>query len=68
MVYPGVYRHYLGNYYEVLHVVPCTELGDNVIIYRRILEDASYPDDQILAKSMKKFESKVEISRYERVT
>lgn len=68
MVYPGVYKHYSGNYYKVLYVVPCLELNDKVVIYRRILEDATYPDDNIFARSMKYFESKMEVPRFERLT
>lgn len=34
---PGVYRHFKGNLYEVLHVAKHSETLEEMVVYRRLL-------------------------------
>ncbi|RYF29153.1 MAG: DUF1653 domain-containing protein [Chloroflexi bacterium] len=42
-IVPGVYRHYKGNFYEVIDVGCHTETHDYFVVYRALYEKAQSP-------------------------
>jgi hypothetical protein len=40
-VAPGRYRHYKGNFYEVIGVARHSETGEKLVVYRCLYEDRS---------------------------
>lgn len=58
-IIPGVYRHFKGNRYEVLHIAQHTETNELLVIYK-----ALYGEQIIYARPLEMFASKVDREKY----
>jgi DNA-binding response OmpR family regulator len=41
-VFPGKYRHYKGNYYQVIAVARHSETEEEMVVYRKLYDDFSW--------------------------
>lgn len=55
----GVYRHFKGNYYEVLCIAQHTETNEQIVVYK-----ALYGDGKVYARPLEMFASKVDREKY----
>lgn len=39
---PGLYRHFKGKLYKVLHVVEHTETGEKMVVYQALYDDYGF--------------------------
>ena len=65
---PGKYRHYKGNYYQVLHVARHSETEELLVVYRSL-----YGDSGIWVRPLKMFTELVQVEgtsvpRFRRIT
>lgn len=56
MAIPGRYRHYKGNYYDVIGVARHSESGDELVVYR-----PRYGDRGLWVRPLAMFEEKVTV-------
>ncbi len=71
----GKYKHYKGNFYEVMGTVRHSETLEEMVLYKALYESKDFPEgasgkDQLWVRPIKMFSEKVvvdgrEVSRFE---
>ena len=54
-----IFRHFKGNYYQVVNIAEHTETGEKLVIYRTL-----YGEHKVYARPVKMFFSKVDKEKY----
>lgn len=68
MVERGIYKHFKGNAYGVLHVATHTETGERLVIYRKLSDVGAYYEGKVWARPESMFEEIVDgVPRFERI-
>jgi hypothetical protein len=60
-VLPGKYKHYKGNFYEVIATALHSETREELVVYRALYESKDFEKDQLWVRPLKMFTEKVEI-------
>ncbi len=69
-VNPGKYKHYKGNFYEVINTAIHSETLERMVVYRALYESKDFGKDQLWVRPEKMFSETVivdgkEIARFE---
>lgn len=69
----GKYKHYKGNYYEVIGIVRHSETLEDLVLYKAMYASKEFPENQLWVRPIKMFSEKVvvdgnEVSRFEFVS
>lgn len=60
---PGIYRHFKGNQYEVLHIATHSETREKMVVYQ-----ALYGEREVYVRPYDMFASRVDTAKYPDVT